>query len=51
MNVYTFMYETEGGSLGEYECEAPTIIDAKDMARVECPDAVDCCIEVLVDGQ
>ena len=51
MQVYTFLYETESGDIGEYSYEATTLLEAEDMVRQLCPDAIDCCIEIQINGE
>ncbi len=50
MIEYEFLYEDEVGSIRSFRCKARTLLDAEDVARRECPDAVDCCIEICENG-
>ena len=46
MNRYEFYYEMENGDTGLYECEAMNPQDAGELAKKQCPDAIDCMLEI-----
>ena len=46
MTNYTFLYENENGQLCDWHCNAISLADAKQKARLENPDIINCCIDI-----
>ena len=46
-SLFQFTYELEAGQVGLWSCYALDLEEARALARLHCPDALDCALEPI----